>query len=136
MAPRVRVALISLGVALIVIVVLYQMYAVVLSPLLQWRGERAEDRAAYQSISALLTRAEVERFLSGWEAERLEGTAYCQMLAKRQAPKSGNDVCTAADHEIAYQRQRTIKREAPLTPLRIIVVYDRNERVVTATTLD
>ncbi len=134
MNPRVRVALISLGVALTVIVVLYQMYTVVLSPLLQWRGERAEDRAAYQVIAALATRSEIERTLSGWKAERLEGTRYCELLAKRRS--TGSEGCKSADHEVAYQRQRVMERAAPLTPLRIIVVYDRNERVVTTTTLD
>jgi hypothetical protein len=117
-------------------VVLYQMYTVVLSPLLQWRGERAEDRAAYQSISVLRTRTDIEQTLSGWKAERLEGTHYCELLAKRQSPRPAGDGCKSADHEVAYQRQRSVDRAAPLTPLRIIVVYVRKERVVTTSTLD
>jgi hypothetical protein len=112
------------------------MYTVVLAPLLQWRGERAEDRAAYQGISALRTRAEIEQTLSGWKAERLEGTSYCELLAKRPSSRPASDGCKSADHEVAYQRQRGVDRAAPLTPLRIIVVYDRKERIVTTTTLD
>ena len=73
----------------------------------------------------------MEAALSGWKAERLEGIHYCALILKHQT-----DSCKAADHEVSYQRQRTIKREAPLTPLQIIVVYDRSDRVVAATTLD
>jgi hypothetical protein len=126
--------MISVGVALIVVAVLYQMYSVVLGPLLQWRGERTEDRAVYQTLSGLHTRAEIEQTLSGWKAERLKGTQYCDLLLKRRAP--GSESCQSADHELAYERQRSTRREAPLTPLRIIVVYDRAERVVATTTLD
>lgn len=134
MTPRVRVALAIIGVALVTAFVLTQVYFIVLAPLLQWRGERAEDRAAYQKISVLKTRAEVEESLADWNAERLEGTRYCELLVKRRAP--GSESCKSADHEVAYQRKRAAERAAPLTPLRIVVIYDRDERVVTTSTLD
>jgi hypothetical protein len=134
MNPRVRVALAVSGVLAVIVFVFLQVYLIVLVPLLQWRRERAEDRAAYQDIARKQTRAEIEQALVGWRAERLEGTPYCDLLVKRRAPES--DRCKAADHEVTYQRRRTVQHDAPLTPLKILVIYDRGDRVVTANTLD
>lgn len=133
MNPRLRLALICAGVAIVTGFMLVQVYAVTLGPLLAWRGERTDDRAAFQQIAGLKTRSEIEHTLSGWSADRVEGTRYCEMLLKRRSSDGG---CKAADQEIIYLRQRTAKRTAPLTPLKIIVVYDHADRVIVTSTLD
>lgn len=134
MNPRVRVFLIVCGVVLVVAFVLYQMYSMMLAPLLQWQQERTDDRRAYQKLTGLSTRAAVETTLSGWRGGRLKGIHYCALILPRRA--GGSDSCKAADHEVSYRRQRTSALNTPLVPIKIIVVYDRNERVVAATTLD
>ena len=134
MNPRIRVGLIICGLALVVAFVLYQMYSMMLAPLLQWQQERTDDRRVYQKLTGLSARADVENTLLGWRAGRLKGIHYCALILPRRA--GGSDSCTAADHEVAYRRQRTSALNTPLVPIKIIVVYDRNERVVATTTLD
>jgi hypothetical protein len=134
MNPRLRVTLICIGVALIVVFVMAQAYFFVLNPFLQWRIERNEDRITYQRLAEIQNRTEIEQTLSDWKAETQQGTYYCDLLKKRHVP--GSDGCNAADHEIVYQRKRAIQREAPLTPLQIVVVYDHNDHVIITSTLD
>ena len=95
-------------------------------------ARRAHSRP--RGFVGLKTRPEIERALSGWNAERQSGTHYCDLLLKRRV--AGGDGCKAADQEIIYQRKRAVKRTDPLIPLRIVVVYDRSSRVIITSTLD
>lgn len=135
MNPRLRLTLILAGASVLIVFTLIQMYRSVVAPLQTWREERKADRAAYSRLNGLKTRSEVESSLSGWSSRTVSRVDYCPRLAA--IGKVRQEECSRAASEIVYSRRETPQDQtSPLMPLRIVVVYDKQDAVIVAGTIE